>query len=257
MRDTLLALLLLLLVTVGLAAEPSADVTPSSTTASSTLRMIGPGEPIEMGEDVNLLIEGLTLKEIEAAQDREDAEDIKLFDITAFPLRGVKIEAGYDWLFRTLKLEFESKYSGTYLVKMHFVRDGQLEIAAIEIEVKGDKPGPDPPKPDPPDPDPILPPLKNLQVILMLEHTDRRNPGGVQLFEHIDAVKVYLRTLQLQWTTSDNDQSNWETYLPDLKGATTPAIVIRDDRNQAAVAVLEFGVDEDATIDSLKKLGVK
>ena len=65
--------------------------------------------------------------------DREEEEGIKLFDITAFPLRGVKLEDGYSFLSRTLRFEFEAKYAGEYLVKFHFVRDGALEIAAIEI----------------------------------------------------------------------------------------------------------------------------
>jgi len=145
-KRTLSVLLLLLVIVPCHAAEDATDFTPQSTTASSTLDIVGPDEAIDPGEEVYLRIQGLTLAEV------EEAQDAHLFDLTAFPLGGVKIKASYDWMFRTLDLEFRAKHPGQYLVKLHLVRDGKLEIAAIVVTVDGDAPDPEP------DPDPPLPP---------------------------------------------------------------------------------------------------
>ena len=147
------------------------DVTPSSVTAGSTLDIVGPESAIQPSVDVWLTIKGLTLDEIKSA--RESA----LFDMTVFPLAGTRVHASYDWLNDTLELMFRAQLTGEYLVKLHLVRDGKLEIAAIVVAVEGDQPDPFPD----PDPDPDPPgPLAKMWVIVVEESKDR-TPAQAQI----------------------------------------------------------------------------
>jgi len=161
-RRILSVMLLLLILVPCHAAQDATDFTPQSETASATLDIAGPDGPIDPDEEVYLRIHGLTLAEV------EEAQDAHLFDLTAFPLGGVKIKASYDWMFRTLDLEFRAKHAGQYLVKLHLVRDGELEIAAIVVTVDGDAPDPNPPPP-PPDPDPEPEPGGPWQILMFHE----------------------------------------------------------------------------------------
>lgn len=143
---------------------------------------------------------------------------------------------------------------------------GQNQMVDHLIVVTGDSPRPDPkpdpkPEPDPePDPNPIVPPLEHLDIILMIEKSDQRGTGGVALFEHIQGIKRYLRSLKVQWTTVDDDQSAWESYythLADYRIQKPPALMVADRRNNTVVTVIAFGENEQATIETLKEMGVK
>jgi hypothetical protein len=69
-------------------------------------------------------------------------------------------------------LLFTAKNPGDYLVKLHLVRDGKMEIAALVVVVEGDRPNP-PLPPDPPTPDPPVPnPTEKWQVMFFVESTD-------------------------------------------------------------------------------------
>jgi hypothetical protein len=154
-----LALILILLLSP--AAYAVEDVTPATVTAGTTLEIVGPIDAIAPGADAWLKVSGLTLDEIKAAKANGQ------FDMTVFPLSGVRVHATYDWLNDTLELMFTAEHPGEYLVKLHLLREGKLEIAAIVVAVEGDSPDPFPdPKPDPePDPSPI-PPGPRLALIL-------------------------------------------------------------------------------------------
>lgn len=135
----------------------SSNITPASPTAGTTLDLIGPTGPIQPGEEAELRLAGLTLDELQAAQDKGN------FDLTAWPLAGLRIRSYYDWMDRKLKLDFRARDPGEYLVKLHLVRDGAQEIAAVVVTVAGEVPPvPPPPTPDP-QPNPYPAPPANWQ----------------------------------------------------------------------------------------------
>lgn len=138
----------------------SSNITPASPTAGATLDLIGPTGPIQPGDEAELRLAGLTLDELQAAQDKGN------FDLTAWPLAGLRIRSYYDWMDRKLKLDFRARDPGEYLVKLHLVRDGAQEIAAVVVTVAGEVPPvPPPPKPDPkPTPNPHPTPPANWQA---------------------------------------------------------------------------------------------
>lgn len=158
----------LILATLLPMANATDDVTPKSAVAGATLNVIHEGS-VKPGEQAYLKIAGLTLDEIQRA--KKDG----LFDLTVYPLKDVRVHASYDWLNDQLELVFQAKSPAEYLVKMHLVRDGKLEIAAIVVVVEGDvplPPKPDPPKPDPPDPPK---PGQKYQVMFFYETDDLDN----------------------------------------------------------------------------------
>ena len=241
------AVLLMTAVTIG------ADMTPTSPTAGSTLTITGPDHHIEPGEEVDLLIEGLTLDEIKQAK----AED--RFDVTVFPLAGVKIDASYDWLFDTLELEFEADRPGEYLVKLHLVRESVLEIAAIVVTVEGDSPNPQPG----PDPEPgPTPPLQDLMVTIITEADDQLiGLEGAYLSNHIEQVRAYLKHLNVQYRIWDQDQpiaTNFVEVLKEKSLTRTPAMVVSaPSNNNQLIGADCFGDDAANTIQILKAMGVK
>jgi hypothetical protein len=133
----------------------SSNITPASATAGATLDLVGPTGSIQPGEDAELRLAGLTLDELQAAQDRGN------FDLTAWPLAGLRLRSYYDWMDRKLKLDFRARDPGEYLVKLHLVRNGAQEIAAVVVTVAGEVP-PVPPPPDP-TPNPYPSPPANWQ----------------------------------------------------------------------------------------------
>ena len=162
--------LLLALCMTGLLLAPCAvgseDVTPKSAVAGATLAITGPEGSVAPGQDAWLKIDGLTLDEIKAAKSAQ------LFDLTVFPLKNVRVHATYDWLNDELELMFRAQEPAEYLVKLHLVRDGKLEVAAIVVVVEGDQPDPKPdPDPDP-EPDPKPGPGQKWQVMLFHESDD-------------------------------------------------------------------------------------
>ena len=134
----------------------SSNITPASPTAGATLDLVGPTGPIQRGEEAELRLAGLTLEELQAAQDRGN------FDLTAWPLSGLRLRSYYDWMDRKLKLDFRARDPGEYLVKLHLVRNGAQEIAAVVVTVAGEVP-PVPPPPDP-TPNPYPTPPANWQA---------------------------------------------------------------------------------------------
>jgi hypothetical protein len=134
----------------------SSNITPASPTAGATLDLVGPAGSIQPGEDAELRLAGLTLDELQAAQDRGN------FDLTAWPLAGLRLRSYYDWMDRKLKLDFRAARPGEYLVKLHLVRNGAQEIAAVVVTVAGEVP-PVPPQPDP-TPNPYPSPPANWQA---------------------------------------------------------------------------------------------
>jgi hypothetical protein len=128
------------------------DITPASPTAGATLDLVGPTGPIQPGEEAELRLAGLTLEELQAAQ------DLGNFDLTAWPLSGLRLRSYYDWMDRRLKLDFRAARPGEYLVKLHLVRNGAQEIAAVVVTVAGEVPPVPPPDPTPqPNPHPTPP----------------------------------------------------------------------------------------------------
>jgi len=207
------------------AAEDATDLTPRSPTSSSTLAIVGPGEAIDAGEEVYLRIQGLTLAEV------VEAQDAQLFDLTAFPLAGVKIKASYDWMFRTLDLEFRAKHEGEYLVKLHLVRAGKLEIAAIVVSV-GVNPNPEPdPKPDP-DPDPTPPPPLAEMWVIVVEETSQRTPEQARVL--LDpTVRQWMAKNQHRFRILDKDQTSadlqpWINRATAQPGIALPRLFISD-----------------------------
>jgi len=226
---TLLVLVIWLFSTLAPSAE-QADITPASVAASSTLAITGPTDPIEVGEEVYLRIEGLTLAEVVAAQ------DAKLFDLTAFPLRGLKIKASYDWMFRTLDLEFRAKNPGGYIVKLHLVRDGKLEIAAIEVEVGGDSPeppGPDPPTPDPDPPIPTPGPLDEMWVIVVEESSDRTTGQAQVLFTYSLANWLSQNGHHFRLVDQDQPATDLSTWIAQAEQHDLPRLFLVGEDGEA------------------------
>jgi hypothetical protein len=135
----------------------SSNITPASATAGATLDLVGPAGSIQPGEDAELRLAGLTLDELQAAQDQGN------FDLTAWPLAGLRLRSYYDWMDRKLKLDFRAARPGEYLVKLHLVRNGAQEIAAVVVTVAGEVPPVPPPTPDP-QPNPYPSPPANWQA---------------------------------------------------------------------------------------------
>jgi hypothetical protein len=165
-RQMLLWIILAAVVLPMPPANCAEDVTPSAIDVGATLNIVGPTDAVQPDDDAWLKIDGLTLDEIKSAK------AAGMFDMTVFPLTGVRVHATYDWLNETLELMFTAKNPGEYLVKLHLVRDGKMEIAAIVVVVEGDRPNP-PLPPDPPTPDPPVPnPTEKWQVMFFVESTD-------------------------------------------------------------------------------------
>ncbi len=205
------------------------NMTPVAATAGATLKIVGPTEPVEPKEEVQLSIKGLTLEEIKAAREADPPE----FDLTVWPLKGVIIDADYNWFTGALELEFEAKNPGKYLVKMHLLRDGKLEIAPFVITVGGTPPdpgpGPDPPEPDPPTPGPR-------QIAFMVENTTLQDLPRPQ--QTLLASKVFREELAQQGHVIlgflDKDATDGSEEIPDkykqwykaAKGKPVPLLMI-------------------------------
>lgn len=259
------------------------DITPKEAISGTTLVIIGPDEPVQVGQEIELTMEGLTLQELMEAQD--DGR----FELTIFPLKGVKVDANYDWLERRLELDFKSTMPGEFLIKMQIDRKvewqtnealkddkGELikyvtvlpvrDIAAIVVVVEGDD---DPfPDPDPdPDPDPSpLPPLPTLQVTLLVEQDDRGSgTEGAALANHVETVREYLKPLPCQYRIWDPDQEAGKEFLELLKlkspPISPPAVILTVPSTETGemmlVDAVTFGSTGEATVAALKELGVK
>lgn len=185
------------------------DVTPATITAGSTLEIVGPTDAIAPGADAWLKVSGLTLDEIKAAKAANQ------FDMTVFPLTGTRVHATYDWLNDTLELMFRASTPGEYLVKLHLLRDGKLEIAAIVVVVEGDFPDPFPdPKPDP-DPSPIPPGPRAVVIISeSLDRTPQEVAVETQVRRYLESQGVAFSLIDPTTPTVDN----WlAPYLAEVK----------------------------------------
>lgn len=205
MRPFLLCLLTAaLLLPIPIAANE--DVTPVAATATNTLEIVGPNGAVKPGEDAWLKIGGLTLDEIKTAKSAGS------FDMTVFPLSGVRVHATYDWLNDSLELLFRSEHPGEHLVKLHLVRNGKLEIAGIVVAVEGDSPNPQP-GPDPkPEPGP-LPPGTRLALILWETKTTTAGQANVK-----EALRKHLsQSANIQFRALDPDQPSENNWADPIK----------------------------------------
>jgi len=220
------------------------DILPDSIDASSTLSVDGPDEPIQVREDAYLLIGGLTLDQIKQA--KKDG----LFDLTVYPRKGVSVKASYDWLNDLLELRFEARQPGSYLVKLHLVRDGKLEIAATEVFVEGDEPEPDPdPSPDP-EPQPTPGPKK----VIIFSESSTRTLNQAKMLSQLRQSNANALILD------PKPDTNVPTELAGLKakvesGISYPAVAITDN-DFNAIAIVRLPDNWEDLKTALKKHGV-
>lgn len=180
------------------------DVTPRAATAANTLTIVGPEGSVEPGEDAYLKISGLTLDEIKAA--KSDG----LFDLTVFPLVGVRVHATYDWLNDSLELMFRAESAGEYLCKLHLVREGKLEIAGIVVAVEGDSPNPQP------GPDPAPGPLpQGTRLALILWESRQVTVQQATVKETLR--RHLLPSPNIQFRTLDPDQPSENNWADPIK----------------------------------------
>lgn len=116
------------------------------------------------------------------------------------------------------------------------------------------------------DPNPPLPPPSRLRATIMVEKDAQQGAAeGVFLFQHIQAVKKYLRGLGMHCQDVDNDEDVWGSYDSYRKKSSPnsklPVIVLTaltaDGDDDKEVAIVAFGATEGGTISELKRLGVK
>lgn len=195
------------------------DVTPAAIDAGATLNIVGPEGAVLPDEDAWLKISGLTLDEIKKA--KADG----LFDMTVFPLDGVRVHATYDWLQDTLELMFTAQKPGEYLVKLHLVREGKMEIAAIVVTVEGDQPNPQP-GPDP-QPGPIP---QGTRLALVLHEASEITPQQATVAEalrrHLAGKPTCLYRLLDKDTPAKNQWTSPYLAQVQAKGLSLPVLVV-------------------------------
>ena len=174
----------------SIAASIAAETVPSG-----ALSITGPDGAVKPNEDAWLKIGGLTLDEIKTAKAAGN------FDLTVFPLNGVRVHAAYDWLNDRLELMFRASDTGEHLVKLHLVRDGKLEIAAVAVTVTGKEPSPNPPVP------PTPPPTPGDRFVLIVSETKDRTP---QEAATLATLRRWLTDQKIQWRIIDpTTEAEW------------------------------------------------
>ena len=219
MRQILLSLMTAALL-LPMPVSAVEDVKPSTEVVANTLNIVGPLEAVKPGADAWLKIDGLTVDEIKQA--KKDG----LFDLTVFPLTNVRVHASYDWLQDTLELTFRAQSPGEYLVKLHLVRSGKLEIAAAVVAVEGVSPNPQP-GPDPkPEPGP-LPQGTRLALILWESSAVTVQQANVK-----EALRKSLAGSNIQFRCLEPDQpseNDWAKPIQEevaRRKVNLPALVV-------------------------------
>lgn len=226
----------------------SSDITPASPTAGATLDLVGPAGSIQPGEDAELRLAGLTLDELQAAQDRGN------FDLTAWPLAGLRLRSYYDWMDRTLKLDFRARDPGEYLVKLHLVRAGAQEIAAVVVTVDGkQEPPPNPPVP------PVPPGPRHLVVIEETAHRSMAIAEALKSRPLTEYLKANRHTLYLTDQHGRNEAgvapAAYAPYLERAKGKTLPILFIVGGSDAEVLFEAAPPATPDGWIDLLGTLG--
>jgi hypothetical protein len=236
-RQMLLWIILAAVVLPMPPANCAEDVTPSAIDVGATLNIVGPTDAVQPDDDAWLKIDGLTLDEIKSAK------AAGMFDMTVFPLEGVRVHATYDWLNETLELLFTAKNPGDYLVKLHLVRDGRMEIAAIVVAVEGDD------RPDPqPGPEPQPGPVpRGTRLALVLHESSEITPQQAAV---TDALRRHLAgNSRCLYRLMDKDtpaQGQWTApYLEQVqaKGLSLPVwavSVLADKNNKLSAPYIVF-----------------
>jgi hypothetical protein len=172
-------------------------------TASADLAINGPTE-VDVGQEVELALSGVTLDELLAAREAGN------LDLTVWPAEGVDVDPQYDWLLDRLGIEFEATRPAKYLIKLHLVRDGPLEVAEAVVVVSGEpQPGPSPDPPVPPVPPD--PPEPGKRFVLVIYETGLTGRMGATQAAVMYGLRLYLETKGHEWRFVDQDLKDSQT----------------------------------------------
>ncbi len=157
------------------------------------IELIGPEEPISIGEIVDFAVGGMT-----------DA-DLENSDVTHYPREKVRCKPYLTWGKKPM-IEFSARRTGKYLLKVSVVRDGKIETDERIIVVGGEDDEPDPfPEPEP-EPNP-----EDMAIVIVSESADR-SPTEAILHQQI---RNYLKGKSIAWKIADPNTLNQDDEIPE------------------------------------------